>query len=150
MNTIFILLPRSCPGVGLRGAGGVKDISLGICDGAPWTARSSLNLNGCYGNKNYQQSRLKIEKSPFWTKLKAFGDPFFKNWISAQQKIKKNFTHVVCRYNSYHLLIKYLFGKCLCSISIGLSNVSNLLQKSQLTVFSLFWWPFWSPWQRLK
>ena len=44
LNRIFILLPRSCPGVGLRGAGGVKNFCVGICDGAPLTARSSLNL----------------------------------------------------------------------------------------------------------
>ena len=42
MNRIFILLPRSCPGAGLQGAGGVKNFSVGICDGAPSTARSSL------------------------------------------------------------------------------------------------------------
>ena len=41
LNRIFILLPRSCPGMGLRGAGGVKNFSVGICDGAPSTARSS-------------------------------------------------------------------------------------------------------------
>ena len=41
LNRIFILLPRSCPGVGLRGAGGVKNFSVEICDGAPSTARSS-------------------------------------------------------------------------------------------------------------
>ena len=41
LNRIFILLPRSCPGVGLRGAGGVKKFSVEICDGAPSTARSS-------------------------------------------------------------------------------------------------------------
>ena len=41
LNRIFILLPRSCPGVGLRGAGGVKKFSAGICDGTPSTARSS-------------------------------------------------------------------------------------------------------------
>ena len=34
LNRILILLPRSCPGVGLRGAGGVKNFSVGICDGA--------------------------------------------------------------------------------------------------------------------
>ena len=39
LNRIFILLPRSCPGVGL---GGVKNFGVGICDGAPSTARSSL------------------------------------------------------------------------------------------------------------
>ena len=39
-----ILLPRSCPGLGLRGAGGVKNFSVGICDGAPSTARSSFIL----------------------------------------------------------------------------------------------------------
>ena len=45
LNRIFILLPRSCPGVGLRGAGGVKNFSVGICDGAPLTALSSLILS---------------------------------------------------------------------------------------------------------
>ena len=30
----------------------------------------------CYGNKNGPQNRLEIEKSPFWTKFKAFGDFF--------------------------------------------------------------------------
>ena len=41
LNRIFILLPRSCPGVGLRGAGGVKNFGVGICDGTPSTACSS-------------------------------------------------------------------------------------------------------------
>ena len=31
--------------MGLRGAGGVKNFSVGICDGAPSTARSSFHLN---------------------------------------------------------------------------------------------------------
>ena len=31
-------------GMGLRGAGGVKNFSVGICDGTPSTARSSLIL----------------------------------------------------------------------------------------------------------
>ena len=30
--------------VGLRGAGGVKNFCVGICDGPPSTARSSFNL----------------------------------------------------------------------------------------------------------
>ena len=30
--------------MGLRGAGGVKNFSVGICDGAPSTARSSLKF----------------------------------------------------------------------------------------------------------
>ena len=34
----FHSVPRSC----LRGAGGVKNFSVGICDGAPSTARSSF------------------------------------------------------------------------------------------------------------
>ena len=42
LNRIFILLPRSCPGKGLWGARGVKNFSVGICDGAPSTARSSF------------------------------------------------------------------------------------------------------------
>ena len=41
LNRIFILLPRSCPGMGLPGAGGVTNFSVGICDGAPSTARSN-------------------------------------------------------------------------------------------------------------
>ena len=44
LNRIFILLPGSCPGVGLVGAGGVKNFSVGICDGAPLAVRSSLNF----------------------------------------------------------------------------------------------------------
>ena len=44
LNRIFILLPRSCPGVRLRGAGGVKNFGVGICDGAPSTACSSLSF----------------------------------------------------------------------------------------------------------
>ena len=44
LNRIFILLPRSCPGVGLQGAGGIKNFSVGICDGAPSTARSSFEF----------------------------------------------------------------------------------------------------------
>ena len=40
----YLLLPGSCPGVGLgvQGGGGVKNFSVGICDGAPSTAHSSL------------------------------------------------------------------------------------------------------------
>ena len=41
---LILLLPRSCPGVGLRGTGGVKNFSVGICDGAPSTARSSIDF----------------------------------------------------------------------------------------------------------
>ena len=44
LNKIFILLPRSCPGEGLRGAGGVNNFSLGICDGATSTANSSFYI----------------------------------------------------------------------------------------------------------
>ena len=44
LNRIFILLPVSCSGVGLGGAGGVKNFSVGFCDGAPSTARSSLKF----------------------------------------------------------------------------------------------------------
>ena len=33
---------RVMPQVGLGGAGGVKNFSVGICDGAPSTARSSF------------------------------------------------------------------------------------------------------------
>ena len=44
LNRIFILLPESFPGVGLVGAGGVKNFGVGICDGPPSTARSSIYL----------------------------------------------------------------------------------------------------------
>ena len=46
LNRIFILLPGSCPGVRLVGAGGVKNFSVGICDGAPSTTCSSLIFVG--------------------------------------------------------------------------------------------------------
>ena len=39
----FHSVAKSCPGVGLRGAGGVKNFSEGICDGAPSTACSSCS-----------------------------------------------------------------------------------------------------------
>ena len=38
----FYSVAKVIPGMGLRGAGGVKNCSVGICDGAPSTARSSL------------------------------------------------------------------------------------------------------------
>ena len=41
LNRIFILLQGSCPGVVLGVQGGVKNFSVGICDGASSTARSS-------------------------------------------------------------------------------------------------------------
>ena len=47
LNRIFILLLGSCPWGGTWGAGGgggVKNFSVGICDGAPPTADSSCNL----------------------------------------------------------------------------------------------------------
>ena len=36
--------------MGLRGAGGVKNFSVGICDGAPSTARSSFAYLGALSN----------------------------------------------------------------------------------------------------
>ena len=44
LNRIFNLLPKSCPGMGLRGAGGVKNFGVGICDDAPSTVCSSLSF----------------------------------------------------------------------------------------------------------
>ena len=49
IEQIFILLRRSCPGMGLGGAEGVKNFSVGIRDGAPSTTRSSYN----YDNKSF-------------------------------------------------------------------------------------------------
>ena len=40
----FHSVAKFMPQVGLRGAGGVKNLSAGTCDGAPSTARSSINL----------------------------------------------------------------------------------------------------------
>ena len=40
----FQSVAKVLPLVGTAGAGGVKNFSVGICDGAPSTARSSLNL----------------------------------------------------------------------------------------------------------
>ena len=44
----------------------------------------------------------------------------------------------MCHEHSYNLL-KYHFDICLCSMLISLSNVSNLLQNGQFSIFSLFW-----------
>ena len=44
LNRIFILLPGSCPRGGTWGCWGVKNLSVGICDGAQSTAHSSLCL----------------------------------------------------------------------------------------------------------
>ena len=43
---IFILSPGSCPGWDLWVLGGVKNFSVGICDGTPSTARSSFFKGG--------------------------------------------------------------------------------------------------------
>ena len=40
----FHSVTKVMPRVGLWGAGGVKNFSVGICDGAPSTARSSLYI----------------------------------------------------------------------------------------------------------
>ena len=39
-HSVAKVMPRD----GTGGAGGVKNFSVGICDGAPLTARSSLNF----------------------------------------------------------------------------------------------------------
>ena len=62
LNRIFILLPRSCPGVGLQGAGGVKNFRVGICDGAPSTARSSFFVFFCPENVVFLLCLLHIFK----------------------------------------------------------------------------------------
>ena len=41
IEQIFHSVAKVMPVVGLRGSGGVKNFSVGICDGAPSTARSS-------------------------------------------------------------------------------------------------------------
>ena len=40
--------------VGLQGAGGVKNFSVGICDGAPSTAHSSIALQRLQKYNNYK------------------------------------------------------------------------------------------------
>ena len=59
---IFILLPGSCPGWDLWVLGGVKNFSVGICDGAPSTARSSkyLGLSCSYNNHRFCRVDNKI------------------------------------------------------------------------------------------
>ena len=44
LNRIINLLLGSCPRCGTWGAGWVKNLSVGICDGAPSTAHSSLSF----------------------------------------------------------------------------------------------------------
>ena len=44
LDRIFILLLGSCPRGGTWGCWGVKNLSVGICDGAPSTAHSSWSL----------------------------------------------------------------------------------------------------------
>ena len=48
----FHSVARVMPRVGTAGAGGVKNFSVGICDGAPSTARSSLLLLFVYISLN--------------------------------------------------------------------------------------------------
>ena len=43
----------------------------------------------CYGNKNGQQNRLKIEKLSFWAKFKAFSDRFIYEFINQHKGITK-------------------------------------------------------------
>ena len=42
-------------------------------------------------------------------------------------------TKVACRDDSNHLL-KCIFGVCLCSVLVSLSNVSNLFQNGQFPI----------------
>ena len=70
LNRIFILLPRSCPRVGQRGAGGVKNISVGICDGAPSTARSSFIFVGLQWISLWNFETIRgSPMTPKWQKL---------------------------------------------------------------------------------
>ena len=53
IEQIFHSVARVMPQLRLGGAGGVKNLSAGICDGAPSTARSSyifqlICLSSCY------------------------------------------------------------------------------------------------------
>ena len=49
----------------------------------------------------------------------------------------KHVLYVVCHDSSHHLL-KYLFGICLCSMLISLSNVLNLLKKANFLFSASF------------
>ena len=61
-SQIFILLPKPCPGVGLRGAGGVKNLNVGICDGAASTAHSSSILFLFYNTQQASsQSNIRLK-----------------------------------------------------------------------------------------
>ena len=61
----FHSVARVMPRVGLVGAGGVKNFSLGICDGTPSTARSSISL----GFQAFFLSFLKQYAVLFYRKL---------------------------------------------------------------------------------
>ena len=54
-----------------------------------------FKIQRCYGNKNGGQSRLKIEKLPFWTKFKALEDQLLKSYITTQLNTKILF-HMLC------------------------------------------------------
>ena len=54
--------------------------------------------------------------------LRLLETDFFKKWISVKLNAKKAFQYVMCHGNS-HLLLKYPFRICLCSMLISLSKI---------------------------
>ena len=52
-------------------------------------------------------------------------------WV---MRFQSPFVYIVCHDYSHHLL-KYFFGICLCSISILLLRVSNLLRNGHFPIF---------------
>ena len=82
---------------------------------------------------------LKERKCHFGPNLRLLETDFLR--IARYQKILLT----CCVSGNSDLVLKYLFGICLCSMLISLSNLSILLQNGQFPIFSLFWWPFLLP-----
>ena len=80
---------------------------------------------------------FKYRNRHFGPNLSLLETIFFKELGISTAKYKKPFKYVVCRDNTHHF-VKYLFGICLSSMSIGLSNVSNFLQNNQFSFSANF------------
>ena len=67
----------------------------------------------------------------------ALGGLFLNNWISAQLNTNKKLLVCCLCDNSNHLL-EYLFGVCLFSLLISLSNVLKVFQNGQFPISVYF------------
>ena len=119
-----------------------------------WGSGVYFTFAGCYGGRSGRQDGLLMERLPFWAKFGAFGDRFFKNWISTPAGAKRHL-NILCAV--IILIISWggffcfvFFGICLCSILIPPVHVSNLLPNGSFPVFGLFWRPFLLWWRLWK